>query len=461
MACGCSTGWSPLITKAKGTGRGRRGGERRTSRRQTPAVDPRPLVVDIRSIGAGGDGVADDDGRPVYVPYTVPGDRVEVRPVASVAGGVRADILSFEAEGPHRVPPPCRHFGTCGGCALQHLDDTVYVDWKRGRVVEALARQGLGEVPVGAVVRSPASARRRATFAARRIGRDVVLGFNAAKSHLILDLAECPVLRPALVALLPSLRDLLRTMLEAMAAADVVVTETAAGVDLVFVMGREAGLDDRERLAGWAAENDVARVSWQGAEDVVEPIAARRPVTLSWGGADVAIPAGAFLQATAEGEAAIVERVLAATSEAARVADLYAGCGTIAFPLAASAKTVHAVEGEAGLVAAIERSAGAFSGRVSAEQRDLVARPLTVPELRRFDAVVFDPPRAGAAPQARMLAEAGVPTVVGVSCNPATFARDARTLVDSGYRLREVTPIDQFLWSPHVELVGVFSRDGS
>lgn len=392
------------------------------------------------------------------MPYTVPGDRVEVRPVSAAGGGVRAEIVSLESQGPHRSAPSCRHFGTCGGCALQHLDDPAYADWKRGRVVEALARQGLGDVPVQPLVRSPAAARRRATFAARRIGGDVLLGFNAAKSHLILDLAECPVLRPALVALLPALRVFLRSLLRGMEAADLVATETATGLDLIFVMGREAGLDDRERLAGWAAENDVARVSWQGPEGAVEAIAERRAVTLSWGGASVAIPPGAFLQATAEGEQAIVDRVLAAVGGAARVADLYAGCGTIAFPLAAGGRTVHAVEGDASLVEAIRRSAAPLSGRVTAEQRDLVTRPLTVLELRACDAVVFDPPRAGAAPQARMLAESRVPIVVGVSCNPVTFARDARTLVDGGYRLHEATPIDQFLWSPHVEIVGYFTK---
>jgi len=419
-----------------------------------------PVVVEITDIGAAGDGVAVRGGAPVYVPFTLPGEKARVRLTAAAAGVMRGEVEELLVASPLRQAGACRHFGTCGGCAVQHVPGTGYAIWKRGRVVEALARRGL-EAPVAALVACLRGARRRATLAARRVGDDVVLGFNAVRSHRIVAIAECPVLDPDLMALLPALRRELASLLTTGEKAKVGVTATETGIDIVLALDRRPALADRERLAAFCEAVDAARIAWQVGDETPETLVARRPPRVTFGAAAVNPPPGAFLQATRAGEAAILGAVSAAMAGCSPIADLYAGCGTITFALAANGAAVHAVEGDAASVAAIRRAGAPFSGRIGAECRDLAQRPLTPDELDRFAAVVFDPPRAGAAAQAAMLAQSRVPVVVGVSCNPATFARDARILADGGYVLEKVTPIDQFLWSPHVELAGVFRRQSA
>ncbi|WP_051341336.1 class I SAM-dependent RNA methyltransferase [Azospirillum halopraeferens] len=417
----------------------------------------RAVEVTIGAVGARGDGLAELDGTRLFVPLTVPGDRVRVRPGESRGDGVRAELLEVLEPGPGRGTPACRHFGTCGGCTLQHLDDAAYAAWKLEAVHAALARAGLEGVPVAPLARTAPGGRRRARFAALKRGKRVWLGFNERASHRLVDLEVCPVLAPRLAALLPPLRAALAAVLPDGGACDVVAADPEGGIDLLLVGPRRLARAARERLTALGAEHGIARLSWQPDDrGVPEPVAHLRPVTVRFAGVPVVPPPGGFLQASAAGEAALTAAVLDAVGDGARrVADLFAGIGTFAIPLA-QRSSVHAVEGDGAAVAALARAAGGL--RLTTERRDLFANPLTAKELARFDAVVFDPPRAGAAAQAAELAAGKVPLVVAVSCNPATFARDARTLADGGYALRRVYPVDQFLWSAHLELVGVFAR---
>lgn len=411
------------------------------------------IEVEIATLGAQGDGVAEIDGRQVFVPYALPGDRVRVRIDGERNGVMQGRLETLLRAGPDRVTPVCAHFGACGGCLLQHVDMAAYRHWKAGLIGTALARRGLGHVAVGELVATPPAGRRRAQFAALRRRTDVVLGFNERRGRRVVDLDECHVLRPAIVALLPPLRHLLADLLSAGDAIDVHVTETDTGLDLWLQSDKPLGLAGHEALGGFAEAQDVARLCW-GAR-TAEPVVVRRTPTVTLAGTSVAIPPGAFLQASAAGQAVLCDAVGAALADRQRVLDLFCGCGTLTFAAPAAAQ-VMAVDADAAMVDAL--TAAARGRPIDAARRDLQRRPFSVSELAGFDAVVFDPPRAGARQQAEAIARSAVPIVVAVSCNPATFARDARILVDGGYRLGAVTPIDQFLWSHHLELLAVFSR---
>ncbi len=417
------------------------------------------IELTIERIGGRGDGIAEHKDRPVYVPFTVPGDTVRARLEGRRGDGQAAALVEVLVPGPDRQPPACGHFGTCGGCALQHLNGRAYRAWKRDRVLGALKRVGLGDVAVGQPVSTAPGKRRRATLAARRTASGLILGFRERRRHHIVDLAECPVMQAALVTLLPPLRDLLSRILKAGEGAEVALAALDGGVDVTIAAAGEPDLAARESLAAFAEAADLARLSWQSGNAPAEPVAQRRPCTVVFGGVPVAVPSGAFLQASAEGEAELVRQVTLAAAGAERVADLFAGLGTFSFPLANTA-AVHAVDGDGEALAALRAAANAagLAGIVTAEARNLFRDPVTVEELRPFDCALFDPPRAGAAAQAEQLARSELPVVVGVSCNPVSFARDAATLIGGGYRLEGVAPVDQFLWSEHIELVGVFRR---
>ena len=428
-----------------------------------PTAAPRAIAdLTIAEVGVRGDGIALHEGAKIFVPLTVPGDRVRVRLGEAKGEGLRADLLEVLEPGPARgAGVACGHFGSCGGCTLQHMDDDAYAAWKVGLVRGALARVGFGEVAMEPLSRTPPAARRRARLAAMRRGKRVLLGFNERLSHRIVDVEHCPVLVPALNALVPRLRVLLAEILPDGADCDLVLTDLEGGIDLLLVGPRDLDRLARDRLTGFA-EAEIARISWQPDDrGTPEPIIHRRPVAVRFAGLAVTPAPGAFLQASSEGEAALVaavtKEVAAVLGEKGRVADLFAGLGTFSVPLV-QRFAVHAVEGDAPAMAALAKAASGL--RLVTEKRDLFENPLTAKELARFDAVVFDPPRAGAAAQAEVLATSKVPLVVAVSCNPATFARDARTLVDGGYSLERLYPVDQFLWSAHVELVGVFRRTG-
>lgn len=421
---------------------------------------PHTAEVTIETVGAQGDGIARLADERVYVPLALPGERVRVALDRRHRDGIDATPLEWLVRSERRGEAPCAHFGDCGGCAAQHLRDDDYVAWKVGLLTAALDRAAVVYPRPAPLARTPPRARRRASFAARRGGGGVVIGFNARGSERVIDLAACPVLRPDLAALLAPLRGLLAATLPPGGALDVEATASDAGIDLLLTGTSAPDRALRERLAVFAADRDLTRIAWRATSYAeAETIAARRKVQLRFGGVAVEPPPGAFLQASEEGERAIIAAVSAAAADAKRIADLYAGCGTLTFPLADRAR-VHAVEGDAAMAAAVQRAKdkAGLAGRVTVERRDLARRPLLAAELATFDAVVFDPPRAGAKAQAAEIARSRVPLVVAVSCNPASFARDARLLADGGYRLRALTPIDQFLWSPHLEVVGAFGR---
>jgi 23S rRNA (uracil1939-C5)-methyltransferase len=413
----------------------------------------REVEVEITALGGGGDGIAHLGGETVFVPFAVPGDRLRVRLEGEREGGQVGRIITRLADGPMRTAPPCRHFGDCGGCTLQHLDPAAYRDWKQRLVQEALARRGI-ETSVAPLMVVPPASRRRAVLAAERRGDAVRLGFNALASHRIVDMQACHILLPQLFALLQPLRGTLASLLRPGERADVALTLTESGIDLWLQSRHEPTLAGRQALVDLADSQDLARVSI-GAE--AEPVVVRRVPRMIFGGAPVALPPGAFLQPSREGEAALTAAVVDAMQGRSRVADLFAGCGTFTLPLAAQAR-VHAVEGDAAALAALAAAVRGLAGRVTTERRDLARAPVTAAELDRFDAVLFDPPRVGAKEQAAEIAGSRLDLAMAISCNPGSFARDARILVDAGFHLEQVLPVDQFPWSSHLELVGCFRR---
>ncbi len=420
----------------------------------------RQIELTIGGLGARGDGLAEWQGRPLFVAQALPGERVRVRLAGEKAGGRRGELLELIAPSAERREPPCPHFGVCGGCSLQHLDDRAYVDWKRGQVLQALAKRGLGEAPVADLLRIASGTRRRAVLSASREGQGLQVGFLGRESHRVADLTGCLVVTPSLLALIAPLRQALAPLVAPRERWGLVMSETETGVDLCLQARRSMTLGDREALAALADANDLARVSWQqGAQDP-EPVVQRRAPVVTFGQVAVTPPPGGFLQPSRDGEQALADLVLGGLPPAAgRVADLYSGCGTFTFRLAARA-AVAAFEGDTAAIGALEAAArrSGLAGRVTAERRDLARLPLTAEDLAPFDCVVFDPPRAGARAQAERLARSRVPRVIAVSCAPATFARDARILADGGYRLVSVVPVDQFPWSGHVELVACLER---
>jgi 23S rRNA (uracil1939-C5)-methyltransferase len=351
-------------------------------------------------------------------------------------------------------PGLCRHFGNCGGCTLQDMPDAAYSDAKRGAVVVALARHGLEAAEVGPLVEIGPGTRRRAVFKAAKTGGAAVLGFHARATHAIVDMRECRVLTPALFALVGSMRALMAPLLSEGEQAELAVTETAAGPDIAIHMARKPTPAARAHLAQWAERVGAARITLN---DGIAVALATPCVT--FGRARVAIPPGSFLQATLAGEKALQDAVCAGVGRAKSVADLFAGCGTFALVLAEKAR-VHAVETDRAALDAL--AAGARGAErlkpVTTERRDLFKVPLGPAELKRFDAVVLDPPRAGAQAQVQELVKSDLGRVVYASCNPESFARDARLLVDGGFRMGTVMPVDQFAWSSHIELVAAFSR---
>ena len=409
--------------------------------------------MEITGLGARGDGIGRVDGRPLFVPFAAPGDRLRVAIEGERDGGLVGRIRERLEAGPERATPPCPHFGDCGGCALQHLAPEAYVRWKQALVGEALARRGLtAEVESLRVL--PPAGRRRAVFNVGRQGERLLLGFNAASSRRVVDLARCLVLDPRLFSLLASLRRTLAAVLSPRESADAAVTLTDSGVDLWLQSRRPPGLAARQALIDLAEAQDLARIA-VGPE--AEPVILRRQPRAVFAGVAVALPPGAFLQPSLAGERVLSEAVADALAGRKRVADLYAGCGTFTFALAANAK-VHAVEGDGPALAALADAARGLGRRVTVERRDLARAPLGAGELDAFDGVVFDPPRAGAKEQAVEIMRSRLDLVVAVSCHPGSFARDARILVDGGFRLERVMPVDQFPWSAHLELVGVFRR---
>ena len=400
--------------------------------------------VRITRLGAGGDGVAETVQGPCYVPFALPGELVR-----RVAGGL-PELMS--APSPQRQRPQCRHFGSCGGCLAQHMAQELYADWKRGILLAAFRQRGLAaEV---APLRGVASGtRRRAVFTARRQGGELVFGLHRRRSAEVFAVAECPVLVPAIVAGLAGLRAIAAALAEE--EVRLTVLATPAGLDVALESAAKA-LNARRvaALAQLASAHAIARLAHNG-----EIVAERARPELMLGGVAVVPPPGLFVQAVGEAETALIGEVLANLGKPRRVVDLFAGLGTFSLALARHAQ-VLAVDGEGRALAALAEAKRRATGLkpILTKVRDLMREPLSAKELEAYDCVVLDPPRAGAQAQARQIGRARVPRVVYVSCNPATLARDARTLVDGGFALQRVVPIDQFLYSAHLEVVAVFCR---
>lgn len=429
-------------------------------RRRSRPGGGRQAEVTIESLGGRGDGLGQLDGRPVFVAQALPGERVRVRLTGQRAGGFKGEVIEWLEAAPGRVEPPCRHYGPCGGCTVQHLEAARYQSWKRDLVVQALARRGLTDDVVQPLMVIPPGTRRRATLAAIRLGGKLHLGFHERESHRVVEVSDCLLLTPGLTALLPALRQTLAEVLGEGDTADLAMTETETGIDVLVTTRSELDLDKRRVLADLAQAVDLARLSWARPGEQPEPVVAKRQPRVTFTGVAVEPPPGGFLQPSLEGEAALIGLVSGYLPESAQqILELFAGCGSFSFALAARAR-LHAVEGDEAALGALwtgARRAG-LTGRISVEARDLERRPLDVADLARFDTVLFDPPRAGAREQVQQIAESSLSAAIAVSCNPNSFARDARILVDGGFTLAEVTPVDQFPWSGHVELVASFRR---
>lgn len=369
----------------------------------------------------------------------------------TLAGQILTEIRILTPS-PDRVSPPCRHFRSCGGCQLQHVSDGFVADWKQEVVRAALAAHGIAAefLPVHI---SPPQSRRRATLAVRRTKKGALAGFHARASDTIVDIPDCKLLHPDLMRALPAARDLAQAGASRKSGISVTVTRSLAGLDVAVAEGKPPQGPLLVTLAELAERHDLARLAWEG-----EVIVTRRDPEQQFGTARVTPPPGAFLQATAEGEAALLAETETIMAGARRIVDLFAGCGTFTLPLAREAE-IHAVEGDTGMIDALARGWRKTPGLkpVTTEVRDLFRRPLLPDELARFDAAVIDPPRAGAEAQIVQIARARLPRIAYVSCNPATFAREAKTLLEYGYTLGPLRVVDQFRWSAHVELVAGFT----
>ncbi|MCR9138847.1 MAG: class I SAM-dependent RNA methyltransferase [Alphaproteobacteria bacterium] len=405
----------------------------------------------IDRLGAQGDGIADTDHGAVYVPFTLPGELVSAEVDKS-----RGHLITVEKPAPARVKPPCPHFGPhgvqCGGCSLQHMRQTDYETWKRQRVVDALATRGI-KANVEPLVRCRPGSRRRAVFSARKTVQGIVLGFNQAATHRIIPVDTCPILVPAIEQKLGALKALAQHLSADTKPFRISVLETLSGLD-VTVQQKYLPEKMRQSAIQVATEIGLARLSLTD-EILIE----RQKPALDLSGVSVVPPSGAFVQACRDAQSAMTALVSSHLAGLKRTVDLFSGCGTFTLPLAKGA-TIHAIENDGPALAALDHAARHHHGLkpVTTERRDLFRRPMRVSELKGFGGAVFDPPRAGADAQSTELANSTVKKIAAVSCNPATLARDLRILIDGGFQIRSVTPIDQFLWSPHVEAVALLER---
>ncbi|MCW8914947.1 MAG: class I SAM-dependent RNA methyltransferase [Magnetovibrio sp.] len=442
----------------KGKGRGQR------RRRPKATVARETLDMTIERLGAQGDGLAQADlmGRSqnLYVPGALAGEQVRVETCSKRGDGILCELLEVLSPSDDRTQPSCPHYAQCGGCALQHMSTSSYSDWKRERVVQALRQRGFETPPVLDTILIGEGTRRRVTFTALQRGKRLLFGFNARSSHNLVEIDNCPLLVSELNDLIQPMSDAFAAFLKDGTKARIHVTACENGADVLIECTQDLDLAAREAIASFVQTTSAVRVGWKQEGQTPEPVVQEVAPLVYLSGVPVELPQGSFLQASVEGEHAIRDGVLAGVGAGSkRIADLYSGLGSFTVPLAAQA-IVEAYDVIEAPVRALERAAGRanLGGRIVASVRDLGRQPLDVKELSKFDAVVFDPPRAGSGDQMQYLAGSSVARVVGVSCNPATFARDARTLVDGGFELLSVQPIDQFTYSSHVELVAHFAR---
>ena len=405
---------------------------------------PEKHQLTILRLGHHGDGIADG---PVFVPRALPGEHV-----SGVLDGKTLTDIRIETPSDHRVRPPCPHYKSCGGCALQHASDEFVVEFKVDVVRQALAAQGIAP-EFREIETSPPRSRRRAVLAARRTKKGVLVGFHARASETIAEIPECTLVEPEILTVRSAIAELALIGASRKGVLAVTVTKSNAGLDLAIADGKVLDGQMQIDLAAIADRFDLARLTWDE-----ETIVTRRSPEQTFGKVAVTPPPGAFLQATRHGEAALLNAVNEATVGATRIIDLFAGSGTFTLPLAERAE-VHAVEGDRAMTLALDRGWRHAKGlkRVTAEARDLFRNPIIAEDLSGYDAAIIDPPRAGADAQTQELAAALIPRIAFVSCNPVTFSRDAKTLIEAGYRLDWVQVVDQFRWSAHVELAASFT----
>lgn len=419
----------------------------------SPPAAPEPKVLTIQAIGARGDAAAATDLGVVHVPFALPGEQVR-----AMVSGDRAAAIEVIAPSLERQSPACRHFGRCGGCQLQHWRDEPYLAWKREQVTQALQKRGLGGAVVDKTIPAWGAGRRRAAFHAARIGGQVRIGFMERGGARLTPITQCPVLAPSLEAIVVKLAPLADIVLPQRGEITLQCLFTDTGVDLAIKgAGRPLALHRAalEALSAAADEMALARLAMDG-EIVVERIKPRLRMGRAW----VTPTPGAFVQATALGEETLAQYAMAALVGAERVVDLFSGVGTFSLRVAEFAETL-AVETDADMLAALKAAADSAGGalkRVDVLRRDLLRTPLSSLEMKKFDAAVIDPPRSGARLQAEQIARSPIRKMAYVSCDPASFARDVKVLVEHGFSLDRVTPVDQFRWSPHVEVVGALSR---
>jgi len=414
--------------------------------------------VTIEELGGRGDGITHINGKTVFIPYSAPGDVIDIK-----LGASKGRLRHIHKKSPHRIEPVCDHFTKCGGCQLQHIDAQYYKNWKMGLIKTALKNQGIEDVEILPLQLSPPSSRRRTSLQA--IGRGdgkIVLGYAEKASHNLIDITMCPILVPEIVAFIVPLREFLKKLLKKQQKMTIQITSGDNGLDVVFKSKGEVDLDLRMDLAEFAQKNDLARVSWFDTglkKPYYEMLAERRKPYVTFAGNKVFFPEGAFLQATVEGQNALISVMLKGTEGASRVVDLFSGCGTFSIVVAKYA-TVHVVENNKEMLSALKTSSNMMTDikQVTTELRDLFLRPLLPHELNTYDAAIIDPPRAGARHQMTEIINSNIKKLIMISCNPLTFARDVENLNAAGFKMGAVTPVDQFLYSPHLEIITVFSR---
>lgn len=418
------------------------------------------LEIEITALGGMGDGIGRYDNQVVFVPLTCVGEVVRAKVESVSAQSARARLVSLGSPGPHRAEPACEHFGLCGGCSLQHMDTESYYEFKRREMQQLVQRLGYEPDALRETVRVGEGGRRRAEFQLRVTKGRVEVGFFASKSHELVDVRMCPVMTPEMAGLVAPLREALTSLKKPGLVSAISVTHVAEGFDALLTLKAALPAGDREKLSAFGRAHRILRLAAALPEEPPHVIFQGQPVYETFGEVQVELPVGAFLQATRKGQEALTRFVVEHAAGASAVADLFCGCGTYSLPLLSVVKQVVAFEGGHEMVIALHNASRkhGLEHRISAQARDLERSPLSAEELKRFDAVVLNPPRSGAKAQSMALAAGKVRRVIMVSCHPATFERDARMLLEGGYVMKEMAPIDQFYWSSHLELAALFER---
>jgi 23S rRNA (uracil1939-C5)-methyltransferase len=424
-------------------------------------IPPSPLRLTIEHMGGMGDGVAYHEGTPVFIPFTCTEDEVLATITESKKDRLKAHMISLLTPSSHRQTPPCTHFGICGGCALQHMNPESYAAFKLQHMQHMVKELCLNGSVIQPLVMVGKESRRRAEFKVSVHKHAVKLGFMEEKSHAVVDLEHCHVVEPAIMRALPLLKQQITLMKKPAQVISVHLTALNAGTDMLLHLRTNPSISEKEAWQCFAATHSIIRLAVQRENDHPFILYDSNCATISHAGTEVAYPVGAFLQASRAGEAAIIHCVVDALRHCTHVVDLYAGCGTYTLHLAQHVERITALEGDQEMVSALHNAihAAGLDQRLHTQMRDLFASPLRASELAAYDGVVINPPRNGALPQMHEIARSGVATVVMVSCNPATFQRDALVLLRAGYRITSLTPIDQFTWSRHLELVASFTKE--